>query len=72
MLADEKKFKEDLKKLGDVYDFNYPNEITKERNNFSDPFHFRDEVAKTIVEELFKDKRTISIFSKCENCKELK
>jgi hypothetical protein len=69
MQAEENKFKEDIKKLGDVYDFNYPNELTKERNNFSDPFHFKDEIARTIIEELFKNKKTISIFSKCETCK---
>ncbi len=67
MLADESKFREDLKKLGDVYDFNYPNEVTKERNNFSDPFHFKSEVVGTIIDELFNDRRRISIFSKCEN-----
>ncbi len=69
---DENKFKKDIKKIGDVYDFNYPNELTKERNNFSDPFHFKDELARTVVEELFKSKRGIPIYSKCENCKEIK
>ena len=72
MQAGENKFKEDLKKLGDVYDFNYPNELTKERNNFSDPFHFKDEIARTVIEELFKHNKNISIFSKCINCKGLK
>jgi hypothetical protein len=69
MQADEIKFKEDVKKLGDVYDFNFPNALTEEKNNFSDPFHFKDEQARTMVDELFNDKRKLSVFSKCESCK---
>lgn len=72
METDENKFKEDIKKLGDVYDFNYPNELTKERNNFSDPFHFKGPMARTIIEELFLNKKKISIFSKRENNNESK
>jgi len=67
LVAEENKFREDIKKLGDVYDFNYPNELTKEKNNFSDPFHFKDEIARTLIDELFNDRKRLSIFSKCEN-----
>jgi hypothetical protein len=69
LVAEENKFREDIKKLGDVYDFNYPNELTKEKNNFSDPFHFKDEIARTLIDELFNDRKRISIFTKCENVK---
>jgi len=62
---EENKFKEDLKKLGDVYDFNYPNDMTKERNNFSDPFHIVPKTARAVAEEIFTDKKNIAIFSKC-------
>ena len=72
LLAEESKFREDIKKLGDVYDFNYPNEVTKEKNNFSDPFHFKNEIVRTIIDELFNNRKKISIFSKCENSSELK
>jgi hypothetical protein len=69
LVAEENKFREDIKKLGDVYDFNYPNELTKEKNNFSDPFHFKDEIARTLIDELFNDRKRLSIFTKCENVK---
>jgi hypothetical protein len=72
LLAEEGKFKEDIKKLGDVYDFNYPNEVTKNRANFSDPFHFNNAIVKTIIDELFNNRQRISIFSKCTGCSELK
>lgn len=62
--ADENKFKEDLKKLGDVYDFNYPNEITKENTNFSDPFHITPASARLVIQELFIGKKNIALFYK--------
>jgi hypothetical protein len=68
----ENKFKEDIKKLGDVYDFNYPNELTNNRKNFSDPFHILPPVARTVVEEMFTDKKNIVIFSKSSNSIETK
>jgi hypothetical protein len=65
---EENKFKEDLKKLGDVYDFNYPNTITNNRNNFSDPFHVTADVAKNMAEVLFAGSTNNVIFYKCTNC----
>jgi len=38
---DEQVFKDDLCKLGPVIDFNYPNDFTRNRDNFADPFHFK-------------------------------
>ena len=63
--ADENKFKEDINKLGDVYDFNYPNAITKERSNFSDPFHITSNVCRAVVQDIFTDKKSVANFSKC-------
>lgn len=36
-------FKNDLKKLGTVYDFDFDNEYTQDMNNFKDPFHFAND-----------------------------
>jgi len=63
--AEENRFRQDLNKLGDVYDFNYPNDFTKERKNFSDPFHVVNEGSRTVAAELFSpDKKGIAMLLK--------
>ncbi|TMM53878.1 hypothetical protein FEE95_18450 [Maribacter algarum] len=52
LLPKEHKFKSDLSKLGLFYDFDYPNKLTKNNNNFLDPFHFNDSIANIIVHEI--------------------
>jgi hypothetical protein len=47
------KFKNDLEKIGDVYDFDYPSDLTKNYNNFYDPYHFTDSIGEIVVKELF-------------------
>ncbi len=42
----------ELAKLGTVVDFDYPNMLTFEADNFSDAYHFRSPVARAIVGEL--------------------
>jgi hypothetical protein len=52
-LADDySKFKCDIGSFGDLYDFNYPNIITSNKNNFKDPFHHTDSVSRIIVKDL--------------------
>lgn len=51
--SEAKKFKNDLNNLAKVYDFDYPNEITFNKNNFKDPFHFNDSISKVITQQLF-------------------
>ena len=46
------RFKSDMSKLGLYYDFDYPNEITKNKNLFKDPFHTNDSVTKIVVNEI--------------------
>ncbi len=63
--AEENRFRQDLNKLGDVYDFNYPNDFTKERHNFSDPFHVVNAGSRTVTAELFSPaKKGIAVFLK--------
>jgi len=47
-----KRFKLDIESFGDVYDFNYPNIITNNKNNYNDPFHYKDSISKIIVKEI--------------------
>lgn len=49
---DDKRFKADLSKLSILYDFDYRNNLTVNRDNFSDPFHCNDSVAKIVIKEI--------------------
>lgn len=46
-------FKSDLKKLGDLYDFDYPSDLTNNKENFKDPFHFTYPISLIVIKELF-------------------
>lgn len=48
----EKKFKSDLKQLGDVFDYDYPSELTNSKLNFVDPFHSIDSISRIVVNEI--------------------
>lgn len=54
--AAQVKFKSDLSKLGLFYDFDYANEITENRVNFSDPFHYTDSIANIVIKEIVTGK----------------
>ena len=51
--AEEEKFRVDLMKLGDVYDFDFSNELTRERSNFSDPFHVKTMGSREVISTMF-------------------
>ncbi len=53
---EEKRFKNIMFDLNaTVYDYDYENEITKFKSNFSDPVHYNDSIGKLIVDEIFND-----------------
>ena len=52
-------FKNEIKEIGKVIDYDFPNRITNCKNCFGDPLHTTDSVSKVIVEDLFSD--TLSI-----------
>jgi hypothetical protein len=56
LIEQEKKFKEELKTLADLYDFDFPSELTYNRDNFSDPMHFNNEVREAICNEILTNK----------------
>lgn len=60
---DYKRFKLDIVSLGDVYDFNYPNSITNNKDNFGDPFHHNDSISKIMVKEILTNKIQYSKFT---------
>ena len=53
-------YKNDLCSLGKVYDFDYKTDITLNRDNFNDPFHWKDEVTKSIINDLIYNKYVFS------------
>jgi hypothetical protein len=52
LVSKEKKFKSDLAKIGIVYDFDYPNKITQNRTNYTDPFHHSDSISNVVIKEI--------------------
>jgi hypothetical protein len=47
------RFKRDLASITTTYDFDYPNEVTVDRDNFSDPYHCRHECMDEVVREIW-------------------
>lgn len=43
----------DLVKWGKVYDFDWENEMTVSKDNYTDPFHFTEDIAKNLVNEIW-------------------
>lgn len=48
-------FKRALVKHGPVWDFNYVNDISRDRKNYQDPSHFKADVARKFIEVIAKD-----------------
>jgi len=58
------RFKSDVASFGDLYDFNWPNAITENKNNFLDPLHAIDSVSRIMIKEMLLNKPEYSTFSK--------
>jgi hypothetical protein len=58
------RFKNDIRSLGDLYDFNLPNVITSNKNNFLDPRHCTDSVSRIIIKEMVLNRPEYSVFTK--------
>ena len=48
----EDRFRSDLRTFGDVFDFNFISNLTREEQNFRDPVHFNDRIAREIEKEI--------------------
>jgi hypothetical protein len=58
------KFREDVKSFGDLYDFNWSNVITADKNNFLDPLHSIDSVSRIMIREILLNEPKYAIFTK--------
>ena len=53
LLAEQERFRQDLREFAPVYDFDLRPEFTRDRADFSDPYHFREPVMRRIVAEVW-------------------
>ncbi|WP_299430979.1 hypothetical protein [uncultured Maribacter sp.] len=53
LLKEEEKFKEDIKRLASVYDFDFSNQITRNKEKFKDPYHCKESVAELVAKVIF-------------------
>jgi hypothetical protein len=51
----DQKFKQDVRSLGTVYDFDYPNEITNNRDFYKDPFHSTPEITNKLTHQIWEN-----------------
>jgi len=47
------RFKQEISLLAPTYDYDYPNEVTANKDNFSDPYHCRHECVDEIIREVW-------------------
>lgn len=59
-------YREDLKRLGDVIDFDYETLLTRERENFSDPFHIDIRLDTIVINALIKHNIVYARYSQKE------
>jgi len=55
LVEENRKFKDDISSLGKLYDLNYDSEFTRNKENFSDPFHFKRDLASLFINIIFQD-----------------
>lgn len=64
MEQEYERFKKDISSFGDLYDFNWPNEITKNKANFLDPLHSIDSVSRIMIREVLLNQPKYAMFTK--------
>lgn len=61
---ENEKFISDLRSLKTtLYDFNFANNLTRNKNNFTDPFHFNDSIAKIVTKIIVGDSLSTKKYS---------
>ncbi|MBT3612127.1 MAG: hypothetical protein HN522_04210 [Flavobacteriales bacterium] len=55
LTREEIQFKEEIRHIGRVIDFDYPNSITNCKSCFTDPIHTNDSISEIIVNDIFTD-----------------
>jgi hypothetical protein len=52
LIDEELRFKRDIAALATTYDYDYMNELTKNKDNFRDPLHVEEVVSNRIIDEI--------------------
>ncbi len=69
LLEAEMRFRNDIMTLGKVYDFEYPNYVTNNRENFRDPFHPNKYVMRLVVDNVWgKSGNIVRFYALDGNC----
>ncbi len=55
LVEEEQSFKDELKKMSRVIDFDYDNELTRDQNNFGDPIHLTQSMGSKLFQEIVQD-----------------
>ncbi len=56
MIENREKMLKDFNSGGDVYDFDWSNELTANKNNFNDPVHMNADVRKIVTREIWTNR----------------
>ena len=54
--AEQEHFRRDLTNLAPTFDYDFPNHVTQNQENFKDPFHFREEIMELLVQDVWGGK----------------
>lgn len=47
------RLRDDLSSMADTYDFDFPSDLTRDKQNFMDPFHFNHEIGSRLISEIW-------------------
>jgi hypothetical protein len=53
MEAEYARYKGDLAAIAPTFDFDYPNDLTRDKANFSDPYHCKEECVDQVIREVW-------------------
>jgi hypothetical protein len=56
----EYQFKKDIEGLGELHDFDFRNDLTADKRNFTDPFHCNDSISRLVIQEMISGGSTYS------------
>ena len=59
----DQQFVSDLQSLGDLYDFDFNSELTRNKEDYSDPMHYSHKIGEIIYHEIFFNSPQFSRFT---------
>ena len=59
----DQQFVSDLQSLGDLYDFDFNSDITRNKEDYHDPMHFSHKIGEIVYHEIFFNSPQYSRFT---------